>query len=91
MVNKIDNQLKQLISAPEAAHILGISRVAVFKKIKTGEIKAEKIGRNFVININDLGISKPAVLTESDKKKIDLGVDRVIKEYGETLRLLAKE
>ena len=37
------------------AKLLGISRVAVFKKIKSGRIKAQKIGRNFVIFKQDIG------------------------------------
>ena len=37
------------ITIPELAEILGLSRVAVFKKVKKGEIKAIKIGRNYAI------------------------------------------
>ena len=37
---------KEYLSTSEVAKILGISRIAVFKKIKSGEIKAEKKGRN---------------------------------------------
>ncbi|MBI2450811.1 MAG: helix-turn-helix domain-containing protein [Parcubacteria group bacterium] len=41
---------KKLLSTTEAAKILGISRVAVFKKNRSGEIRARKVGRNFVID-----------------------------------------
>lgn len=34
--------------------MLGISRVAVFKKIKKGEIKAYKVGPTFVIDRAEL-------------------------------------
>lgn len=40
---------KRFLSTAELAKILRISRVAVFKKIKEGKIKAVKVGRNFVI------------------------------------------
>ena len=47
--------LKDFYTTKELAEILGISRVAVFKKIKNGTIKAQKIGRNFVIFKKDNG------------------------------------
>lgn len=46
---------KDFYTTAELAEILGISRVAVFKKIKSGNIKAKKIGRNFVIFKKDIG------------------------------------
>lgn len=42
----------KFISVPEAAKILGISRIAVFKKVKKGEISAIRIGRNWAIPAN---------------------------------------
>ena len=79
------------LSTSEAAKILGISRIAVFKKIKNGQIKAKKVGRNFVIAEKDLlGISG-SFLTLQKKAEIDKAVDRTIKEYGETLKLLGQE
>ncbi len=46
---------KDFYTTAELAKILGISRVAVFKKIKNGTIKAQKIGRNFVVFKKDIG------------------------------------
>ena len=46
---------KKFYTTTELAEILGISRVAVFKRIKNGSIKAQKIGRNFVIYKKDIG------------------------------------
>jgi len=40
---------KDFYTTKELAGILGISRIAVFKRIKKGAIKARKIGRNFAI------------------------------------------
>ncbi|MBI4656642.1 MAG: helix-turn-helix domain-containing protein [Elusimicrobia bacterium] len=37
------------ITGPELAEKLGISRIAVFKKIKKGQIKAMKIGKVWAI------------------------------------------
>ena len=46
---------KNYYTTTELAKILGISRVAVFKRIKNGSIKARKVGRNFVIYKADIG------------------------------------
>lgn len=82
---------KRFLSTIELAKILGISRIAVYKKIKKGEIKAIKVGRNFIIDKKDLGGITDKKLTEKDKLFIKDTVSRVIEEYGETLRLLGKE
>jgi len=42
------------ISVAQAARELAVSRIAVFKKIKKGQIKARKIGRSYVILESDL-------------------------------------
>jgi len=82
---------KQLLSTIELAKILGISRIAVFKKIKSGEIKAQKAGRNFVISRSDLAKILGNTLSEEKKRDIEKSVKKTIKEYGETLKLLGKE
>lgn len=82
---------KDFLSTTELAKMLGISRVAVFKKIKKGQIKATKRGRNFIIHKKDLGNVLGNVLTPEDKKEIDKAVSRTVKEYGETLELLGRE
>lgn len=72
----------------QLAKILGISRIAVYKKVKKGQIKAIRIGRAYAIPKESiLGAS----LREEDKKRIDKGVKMVVKEYGEVLKLLGRE
>lgn len=82
---------EKFISTTELAKILGVSRVTIFNRIKNGSIKARKIGRNFVIDKDEVPELKNEKLGESDKKKIQNAVKKVVFEYGETLRLLAKE
>lgn len=82
---------RKLLSTIEVAKILGISRIAVFKKIKSGEIKAKKVGRNFVIAGEDLHEAIGTVLGEAKKRLIEESVKKTVKEYGETLKLLGKE
>lgn len=81
---------RDLLSTSEAAAIMGISRVAVFKKIKKGEIKAEKVGRNYVIDRRSLG-SIFQELLPSQKKLVEEAVAKVVAEYGPALRRLGKE
>ncbi len=82
---------KEFISIPQLAKILGISRIAVYKRIKKGQIKAVRIGRNFAIEqkyvLNILG----KALGEEDKRQIDDAVKKTVKEYGQTLKLLGSE
>lgn len=75
------------LSTQQVADLLGISRVAVLKRIESGTLKAQKVGRNYVINYDDL----TGRLTEEDKKEIKKIVKKAVQEYGETFNLLGKE
>jgi len=44
---------KRFYSVPEAAKKLGVSRIAVFKRIRKGDLKAMRIGRAYVISQKD--------------------------------------
>lgn len=83
---------RQFYSSTELAKILGVSRVTIFNRIKRGEIKATKVGRNFVIDSDDInfGIGARAV-QEEDKQSLARAVKKVVADYGETLRLLGSE
>ena len=79
------------ISIPELAGILGISRIAVYRKVKKGQIKATKIGRNYAIDRKSVETILGKTLAEEDKKQIDAAVKKTVKEYGQTLKLLGAE
>ena len=82
---------KELLSTTELARLLGISRVAVFKRIKAGKIKARKIGRQFFISRRDLPFISGETLSGKQKKEIEGAVKKTVREYGETLKLLGAE
>ena len=82
---------KELMTVAEVAKILGISRVAVFKKIKKGVIKATKVGRNYVISTKDLSTSLKSTISDSHKEKIKEAVKKVVREYGDVLKMLGNE
>ena len=92
----MQNKEKKLyISVAELAKMLDISRIAVFKRIKKGQIPAQKIGRSYAISMidaNDVvhGVHS-RILTEERKQDVKNAVEKTVKEYGETLRLLGKE
>lgn len=81
---------KRYISTAEAAKILGVSTVAVFKKIKNGSLPAEKIGRNYAIDPEDLGL-KGGRVSQKTEQRISQAVRRVVSEYGEALKKLGRE
>jgi len=79
------------ISIAELAKLLGISRIAVYKKVKKGYIKAQKIGRSFAIPRKCVADIMGTKLKPSHKSIIAKAVKKTVREYGETLRLLGNE
>jgi excisionase family DNA binding protein len=82
---------KEFFSVLEVAKIMHISRVAVFKKIKSGVLPAEKIGRNYIIAREQLDTIMGSSVSADQKKNIEAVVKRAVKEYGVTFRRLGKE
>ena len=80
---------KQYISTTKAAEKLGVSRITVFNRIKSGQISAKKVGRNYIIEKKDILGGRDAELTEAEKAVINKAVDKTVREYDETLKLLA--
>jgi len=81
----------EYITIPQLAKILGISRIAVYKKVKQGRIKAVRIGRAFAIPQRQIATILGKTLRKEDKKEIDNAVNKVVTEYGEVLKLLGSE
>lgn len=66
------------ITTAELAKMLGISRVSVYKKIKSGEIKAIAMGRNYVVE----SASLPSEIQERIQEEKKQTVEQII-ELGE--------
>ena len=81
----------EFITIPQLAKILGISRIAAYRKVKKGQIKAVRIGRNFAIPQKQIASILGKTLRSEDKKQIDDAVKKTVKEYGQTLKLLGSE
>jgi len=79
------------ITIPQLAKILGVSRIAVYKKVKKGEIEAIRIGRNYAIHKESVANILGKDLKDKDKKEIDKAVKKTLEEYGEVLKRLGRE
>ncbi len=84
-------QKGQYITIPQLARLLGISRIAVYKKVKKGQIKAERIGRTFAISNKHVAAILGKTLSKADKELIDKAVSKTVREYGQVLRRLGRE
>lgn len=82
---------KEYITIPEFAKLLGISRITIYKRVKKGEIKAKRVGRNYAIDKRYLYDILGEALGEKEKGEIDRAVHKTVKEYGEVLKLLGRE
>ena len=82
---------KKYITIPELAKLLGVSRIAIYNRVKKGQIPATKIGRTYVITDKTVTDILGRKVTAQRKKRIDAAVHRAVREYGEVLKRLAKE
>jgi excisionase family DNA binding protein len=81
---------EKYITIPELAKLLGVSRIAIYNRVKKG-IPAKKIGRNYVITDKTVADILGGEVTAKERELIDAAVDRTVREYGEVLKLLGKE
>lgn len=87
---------ESFMSIPEYAKTLGISRIAVFKQVKRGKIKAIRIGRNWAIPVDKSQIYKQDINKtelstaisqgkEKDINKKSSIVDKNVNNFQKTL------
>jgi excisionase family DNA binding protein len=81
---------EKYITVPELAKLLGVSRIAIYKRVKKGQIPAEKIGKTYVITDRTIADILGKEVTSRGKKRIDAAVRRTVREYGAVLKQLAK-
>jgi len=82
---------EKYITIPELAKLLGVSRIAIYNRVKRGDIPATKIGRTYVITDRTVADILGKKVTAERKKRIDGAVTRTVREYGEVLKRLGKE
>ncbi len=82
---------KKYITIPELAKLLGVSRIAVYNRVKKGQIHAEKVGKTYIITDDTIRDILGKDMTVNDKKIIEAAVKKTVEEYGEVLQMLGKE
>jgi predicted DNA-binding transcriptional regulator AlpA len=82
---------KPFLSIPELASILGISRIAMYKRVKAGDVPCLKIGRIYAIPKAYLSEINGTSINKDRKADIKKAVKRVVDEYGELLIKLGNE
>lgn len=82
---------KKYLTIPELAKLLGVSRIAIYNRVKKGQIPAIKIGRIYVITDQEIAGILGKEVTRREKKRIDAAVRKTVQEYGEVLKRLGKE
>ena len=82
---------KEYITIPQLAKLLGVSRIAIYNKVKKGEIPALRIGRNYAIDNETIAHILGKKVSERGKKQIDKAVRKTVEQYGEVLRKLSME
>ena len=79
------------ITIPELAKLLGVSRIAIYNRVKKGQIPAIKIGRTYAITDQTIANILGKEVTSSGKKRIDAAVRKTVREYGEVLKKLGRD
>jgi len=90
-MTKSNPETKEYLTTSELAEILGVSRIAIHKRIVKGDIKAIKIGRAYAIPKSYVSEAFGTETSSERKRLIEKAVRRVVKEYGEVLLKLGRE
>ena len=82
---------EKFVTIPKLAELLGVSRIAIYNRVKRGEIPASKIGRTYVITDKTISNILGKRVSEKGKKVLGDAVHKTVTEYGEVLRKLSRE
>ena len=82
---------QKYLTIPQLAALLGLTRIAVYKKVKKGQIPATKVGRTYIISDPDIASILGNEVSDKAKMRIDAAVRKTVKEYGEVLKRLGTE
>lgn len=83
--------IKEYITIPELARLLGVSRITIYNRVKKGQILAKKIGRTYIITDETIRVILGKEVTTKEMKRLDASVRKTVREYGEVLKKLGSE
>lgn len=69
---------REYISIMEAARHLGVTRMTIYKRIRKGQLPAKRVGRHFVIAIDDLNAAR----THSESVKDCVSLPQYAQQVG---------
>jgi excisionase family DNA binding protein len=80
------------MTLPQLAKALGVSRITVYNRVKSGKIRARKVGRNFIVPGRTverlLGRGR---ITPAREQWITAIVRKAVEQYGEVFKALSHE
>lgn len=79
------------LTIPELAERMGLSRVAVYRKVKSGKIPATRVGRIHIVSARTARDILQDKITPARAAWIEAAVKKVVVEYGDVLARLSKE
>jgi excisionase family DNA binding protein len=79
------------LTIPQLADKLGISRIAVWNKVRRGQIPATKVGRQYIVSARDAHVALGEELSPAQRRWIRVTVRRAVRQYGEVLKRLSHE
>ena len=79
------------LTIPQLAEKMGVSRIAVYNKVKNGKIPAQKIGTNYVITEEDANKILSEIPSNDNVVWIDNTVKTIVSEYGPLFKWLSQE
>lgn len=82
---------KKYYSTIETANIFKVSRKTVFQWARDGKIKAVKVGRNYIIPHSAILEKLGKTLGVEKKAAIENAINRALKDYEKTFKLLGQE
>jgi excisionase family DNA binding protein len=82
---------RKYMTIPELANRMGVSRIAIYNRVRKGQIHAMKIGKTYIITDRTITDILAKKTSGRGKKRIDAAVHRTVQEYGEVLKKLGRE
>lgn len=83
--------MEELLSIAEVGRLLRVSRQAIHKRIRSKQLKAVKIGRNYVIHRDEVRKALGEIIGEETKREINKAIKKAVTEYRGAFKKLGKE
>lgn len=79
------------MTIPQLASQMGLSRVAVYRRVRRGRIPATRVGHCYIISAQTARRLLQDEITPERQQRIDEAVATVVSQYGALLAWLSRE